>query len=167
MNEDLDKAGKALADFAAGPVDSATRAIEQTIDRTFRAMENSIARAVISGKASMNDFVVSAISSLERLAVRQYILPPLESALGAIVTAILPVAGARAEGGPVDSGRSYLVGENGPELFVPSSSGSIVPNARPQIVLNVAARDAQSFLKSESQLAAMMSRALSRGQRNL
>jgi len=36
--------------------------------------------------------------------------------------------GARALGGPVTGGRSYLVGERGPEMFVPSSSGSIVPN---------------------------------------
>jgi hypothetical protein len=33
-----------------------------------------------------------------------------------------------AEGGPVGAGRPYMVGEKGPELFVPSSSGSIVPN---------------------------------------
>lgn len=32
----------------------------------------------------------------------------------------------RAGGGPVFAGSSYLVGERGPELFVPSSSGSIV-----------------------------------------
>ena len=35
---------------------------------------------------------------------------------------------ALAAGGPVSSGRPYIVGEVGPELFVPSSSGSIVPN---------------------------------------
>jgi hypothetical protein len=34
----------------------------------------------------------------------------------------------RAAGGPVSSNRPYIVGEVGPELFVPSSSGSIVPN---------------------------------------
>ena len=38
------------------------------------------------------------------------------------------VSGARALGGPVDSGKTYLVGENGPELFAPSKSGRIVPN---------------------------------------
>ncbi|MFN6950987.1 MAG: hypothetical protein ACK4NE_00125 [Albidovulum sp.] len=32
-------------------------------------------------------------------------------------------------GGPVSSGRSYVVGENGPELFRPSVSGMIVPNS--------------------------------------
>ncbi len=34
----------------------------------------------------------------------------------------------RGDGGPVSSGMPYMVGERGPELFVPSSSGSIVPN---------------------------------------
>jgi len=37
--------------------------------------------------------------------------------------------GRRAGGGPVSSGRGYLVGEMGPELFVPSSGGgTIIPN---------------------------------------
>ncbi|WP_127076137.1 phage tail tape measure protein [Rhodomicrobium lacus] len=35
---------------------------------------------------------------------------------------------ARAAGGPVLGGQAYLVGEKGPELFVPGRSGSIVPN---------------------------------------
>lgn len=35
----------------------------------------------------------------------------------------------KAEGGPVSAGSSYLVGEQGPELFVPSASGNIVPAA--------------------------------------
>jgi len=34
----------------------------------------------------------------------------------------------RAAGGPVTSGQQYMVGEQGPELFVPNQSGSIVPN---------------------------------------
>ena len=36
--------------------------------------------------------------------------------------------GGRATGGPVMQGTTYLVGEQGPELFTPSSSGSIIPN---------------------------------------
>jgi phage-related minor tail protein len=34
----------------------------------------------------------------------------------------------RAAGGPVASGSTYLVGEKGPELFSPKSSGNITPN---------------------------------------
>jgi hypothetical protein len=41
-----------------------------------------------------------------------------------------PIDGARASGGPVSAGKSYLVGERGPEIFSPSSSGSIIPNHR-------------------------------------
>ena len=167
MANDLDDAAKAVSDFASGTVATASRAIESTIDATFTAMERSIARAVTSGKTSIADFVSSAVASFDRLAVNQYISEPLESALSSIVSAITPVSGARAQGGPVEAGSSYLVGENGPELFVPSSSGSIAPNARPSIVMNVSARDAQSFSKSETQIAAMLSRALARGQRNL
>jgi len=36
--------------------------------------------------------------------------------------------GARASGGPVVGGQSYLVGERGPELFTPGTSGNITPN---------------------------------------
>lgn len=36
---------------------------------------------------------------------------------------------ARASGGPVSAGSTYLVGEKGPELFTPSRSGYIIPNA--------------------------------------
>lgn len=37
-------------------------------------------------------------------------------------------AGALADGGPVAAGRPYLVGEIGPELFIPASAGSVVPS---------------------------------------
>ena len=35
---------------------------------------------------------------------------------------------ARAMGGDVSSNAPYIVGEQGPELFVPNRSGSIIPN---------------------------------------
>lgn len=41
---------------------------------------------------------------------------------------LVNIVGARAEGGPVSFGSTYLVGEKGPELFTPDVSGSIVPN---------------------------------------
>ena len=36
---------------------------------------------------------------------------------------------AAARGGPALAGKPYIVGENGPELFVPGSNGSIMTNA--------------------------------------
>ena len=41
--------------------------------------------------------------------------------------------GPRARGGPVTANTPYLVGENGPELFTPSGSGSITPNNRTEV----------------------------------
>ena len=41
----------------------------------------------------------------------------------------LPFGGFRANGGPVQPGRAYVVGERGPELMVPQVPGTIVPNA--------------------------------------
>ncbi|AUN94985.1 hypothetical protein C0099_08585 [Pseudazoarcus pumilus] len=46
--------------------------------------------------------------------------------LGALGSAM--VAGARADGGPVAGGSAYLVGERGPELFVPNTAGRVLPN---------------------------------------
>lgn len=43
---------------------------------------------------------------------------------------------AHAMGGPVSAGHPYLVGERGPELFVPGRSGGIVPNGAGGAVIN-------------------------------
>ncbi|RIK91776.1 MAG: hypothetical protein DCC73_15045 [Proteobacteria bacterium] len=52
--------------------------------------------------------------------------------------------GARADGGPVTAGVSYLVGERGRELFVPRVSGAIVPNHKlgGGVTINIDARQA-------------------------
>ena len=60
----------------------------------------------------------------------------------------------RASGGPVSAGRPYIVGERGPELFVPGSSGGIVPNGAMMggmtvaPVYNIDARGATADLQS-------------------
>lgn len=57
----------------------------------------------------------------------------------------------RAAGGPVTGGRPYVVGEQGPELFVPGQSGAIVPNdmlggSSARTVVNVNVYNAGSVL---------------------
>ena len=51
------------------------------------------------------------------------------SAVDALNLAGISTLPARAMGGPVAPGGSYLVGERGPELFTPSSSGNITANS--------------------------------------
>lgn len=59
--------------------------------------------------------------------------------------------GARALGGPVAPGGSYIVGERGPELFTPSSSGNITPNhamGGNTITVNVNGGDPNSIVRA-------------------
>ena len=63
--------------------------------------------------------------------------------------------GARAAGGPVAPGGSYLVGERGPELFTPSSSGKITPNSAmggsTNITVNVNGGDPNAIVRALQQ----------------
>ena len=52
---------------------------------------------------------------------------PVTQAIGGVFDNF---GGGRAVGGPVNAGTSYVVGERGPELFMPNTSGTIVPNNR-------------------------------------
>ena len=66
-------------------------------------------------------------------------------------------AGARASGGPVEAGKAYLVGEKGPEPFIPKVSGTILPNASlagiggssvNQVQVNITAMDSQDVRRA-------------------
>lgn len=76
------------------------------------------------------NYIDSLIEKIKSLNVVQGASNAIKGALG--------FGGARADGGPVSTGKAYLVGERGPELFVPQSMGNIVPNGRGGgIVVNV------------------------------
>lgn len=71
----------------------------------------------------LDEGVKDLLSSMGRLFLNQ----AFTQFLGGIFPT-LNFGGARADGGPVSSGRTYLVGERGPELFTPGASGGITPN---------------------------------------
>lgn len=168
----LASAADALTGFANGPVLSATDAIEKAVNRSFNAVSNTIARAALSGRDSVSQLTAAILSDFDRIAASQFIVKPIEGLVSSLAGALLPIAGARAAGGPVAAGTSYLVGENGPELFTPSAGGQITPNAAltargANVTVNITTPDAASFQKSRSQVAAMLARAIAQGQRNL
>jgi hypothetical protein len=51
---------------------------------------------------------------------------PVVAGIGGLIDKVF--GGFKAMGGPVTSGTSYIVGEQGPELFTPGRNGSITPN---------------------------------------
>ena len=72
---------------------------------------------------------------------------------------LIPGAPHRAAGGPVASGSPYWVGERGPELFVPKTSGSIVPaGATGGVTVNVYG----SVLSTQRELATLVEEAMMR-----
>ncbi len=79
--------------------------------------------------------------------------------------------GARAEGGPVTAGKGYIVGERGPEWFVPQTAGTIVPNGaggdRAMVINQHFSISGPTTRESQSQIAAAALRGLERGRRNL
>lgn len=115
-------------------------------ERAGRAIESSLARAVRTGSLGFEDLRrvgLSVLGEIAAAAVQGGIGSLLgggrgTSQAGGLASALAGVlAGSpgRATGGPVAPGRSYLVGERGPEWFVPTSSGRIETGAP------VAARD--------------------------
>ena len=70
-------------------------------------------------KDTMDNILKMIIAELIRVTIVQSIVGSITGFFG---------FGKRERGGPVTAGRPYLVGEKGPELFVPGQSGGIVPN---------------------------------------
>ena len=100
----------------------------------YEAVGNAVAnsfKGMITGAQSFGDafknIISSVIDELFRLYVVQQIVGMVKSTLGSVFG--VP-AGVKAIGGSVQSGQPYMVGERGPEMFVPSRSGSIVPNGK-------------------------------------
>lgn len=60
------------------------------------------------------------------------------------------VAGARATGGPVSRGKTYLVGEEGAELFTPDRNGSIVPHSETMSALRASREEGLTIGSSRS-----------------
>ncbi|MHA6288273.1 phage tail tape measure C-terminal domain-containing protein [Maricaulis sp. CAU 1757] len=124
FDDDIEAAGAALEALADGPARRAADAMEAAFARTGDNIEQAFERAARSGELSFNRLTEAVLRDLARLAGEQVLVRPLqglmERALGG-----LDFAGAKAEGGPVTAGGAYLVGERGPELFVPAQAGAL------------------------------------------
>lgn len=100
-------------------------------DRAGRGVEQALLRAARTGKLGFEDLQRVASQILSEIAA-EAVRAGLSSlfggggggGLGAVIGSLFGLPG-RATGGPVAPGRGYIVGERGPELFVPTSSGRV------------------------------------------
>ena len=132
-------------DYKAKALDTAGQ-IKDSFGNFTQGMEDAFVRFVQTGKLSFADLANSVIADLARIAFKK---------------AVIGMAGlfGFAAGGPVMAGTPIVVGERGPELFVPQSAGKIVPNnqlggggtggeygrGQTAVTYNIQAVDAQSF----------------------
>lgn len=140
------------------------------------AIENALSRAIRTGKLGFEDLrgvALNVLSDIARSAISSGLGSlgggggGLPGGLGTILSAALGAPG-RATGGPVSPGRAYMVGERGPELFVPTASGQVVPGGAPpgrdvRVTVNVHAGQAgapEALAKSSRQVARAVRRAL-------
>tara|TARA_R110000868_G_scaffold936_1_gene7124 strand:- start:14250 stop:16037 length:1788 start_codon:yes stop_codon:yes gene_type:complete len=95
-----------------------------------RSLEGAFASFVDGTKINFRSLVTSMIADMAQLTFRQQVLQPLFGGGGAAGGGLLGNALSgmfRADGGPVSAGQPYIVGEKRPELFIPQSAGTIVP----------------------------------------
>jgi phage host-nuclease inhibitor protein Gam len=108
------------------------------------AIAGNFERALLEG-GKLRDLLRSIEQDILRIVTRELVTKPLGDfiskslqgvggggggLIGDIGGALAGLLGFKADGGPVSANAPYIVGERGPELFVPKSSGTIVPNNR-------------------------------------
>ncbi len=114
--EEAADAGKAFGTILAAGFEGATDALVDFVN---------------TGEMNFKAFASSMLKMISQIIMKLMIMKMLEGIAGGggfgsgMATDILGAMGHRATGGPVGAGQPYLVGEKGPELFVPPSGGSI------------------------------------------
>lgn len=130
---DVDTYGRAMAMLADQFQGDGLKAWKETLD----GIADSLAAAIVNGedlgkvfanvvRKMAQDLLSSGLKSL----LDELFMPKAGGGGGFLATILGAIFPKRADGGPVSPGQPYLVGERGPELYVPGASGMIVPNHR-------------------------------------
>ena len=128
--------------FANSDIGDFVKTLAEGLVKGVKMFEDSLADAIVSGKADFSALGDHLKQVLAKALVQKFITGPIMGIFGL------------AKGGPAKAGTPYIVGEEGPELFVPGASGTVVPNNQLQssgggmgggTVINISAVDTQSF----------------------
>jgi tape measure domain-containing protein len=119
----------------AAEADKKRQEAAKKLNELYKGIGDTIASSIVQslqeavkGTAKLADIATSMLNRL----IDQFIQLALvqASGIGGPIGAIAGfLSGGRANGGTVMGGRSYVVGERGPELFTPGRTGSIAPNS--------------------------------------
>lgn len=113
------RAGQQLHDIAG--------LVSDTVVGAFQKAEDALVEFATTGKISFREFAQSIIADILRIISRMLLLQSIEALSGLPGLGALGKVAGKAAGGPVEKSTPYIVGEKGPELFVPEKAGNIIP----------------------------------------
>jgi gas vesicle protein len=142
VKKNIDGLSEAIKGFQSGFKTAMDEAIKITDDfeklgkKAFDGFADSLTDAIMTGKANFKDFARSLLADLLRIIIRQQLAVQLQRILGfgsAVsggggIIASIPKLFGFANGGTPPVNRPSIIGERGAELFIPKSSGTVVPN---------------------------------------
>jgi phage-related minor tail protein len=116
-----------------------------SVDRAGASIERALSKAAVTGKLGFEDLgrvALGVLSDIAASALRSdfsNLFGGSGGLIGSLSGAVASLFGlpGRATGGAVSPQRPYLVGERGPELFVPGAAGSIAPLGAGRGAVNV------------------------------
>ncbi len=106
----------------------------QLFDSLLGNMTGALDKFVSTGKLSFKDLTRSIIQDMIRIQIRAQMIRLFSGMFGGGGFGTgnkfgnQDLGGFLAEGGPANANTPYVVGERGPEVFVPRSSGTVIPN---------------------------------------
>jgi hypothetical protein len=134
LNGDFTGAIKIFAGFWQRTFESMPVPIKQVFDSVMSYMYGlfDTARSIINGLIEMYNKIptVSDIPTIPTPGDDNFWQLPGEGTKGKYYQG-------RASGGPVNAGTTYMVGEQGPELFTPRASGTIIPNQGGPVTIQI------------------------------
>lgn len=133
-----------------------------TLKAAFTVLAAGI-KPLVSAFANVAEFIGNAYQGLKNF-ISLVKNNPLVSGISGAISSIF--GGGKATGGPVTGGTTYLVGEKGPELFTPGSSGNIIPNNRlggGGSTINITVNGALDAEGTARQIVDILNRATARG----
>ena len=111
--------------------EEAAKALDKQFEQIGKSIEDGIVSNLadaVEGTKTLAEAAVNVLNKLKRKLIEVAIQRAISGLnIGGSIGDFLKDV-FKAEGGPVNRGRSYIVGERGPEMFVPNTSGTIVPN---------------------------------------
>ena len=113
-----------VKDIALFIIKSLAPALGTALGNSFKALGFFIS-AAIDSFAILVGLITSVVNGIKDI-INLVRNNPVVKGISGLIDNVF--GGARASGGSVSAGKSYLVGEKGAELFTPSSNGMIVPN---------------------------------------